>query len=158
MATFLCSRSVRFFAMIAILATILPGLAKAQGSGETATIAADSDNEAAGQAKVFKRVYSGWNGTFHLIDSGGTAHYYLKYWYPGECGDEEYYVRRAHLASLQFVNSDGRFLIYRSEHGDRKTIYWAFALRPSHCGLYEVYRGTRDGFRLYGRFECATPR
>lgn len=107
---------------------------------------------------IFKRVFSGPRGTFHLISSGGTVHYHLVTCNPDEhCSACHHCHRTSYLASLTFSRFDEHFLYYNVSNGDPATIAFAIARNPWNDD-YSVFRHTREGWTKFGSFCREIPR
>ena len=93
---------------------------------------------------VYKMVFSGCYGTFHLIDQLGTAHYTLG--------------GKKHLALLRYQKADLKYTHYVVEIGDPFASKWAFSRLPDAPGQYSVWRLTRNGWKLYDMAHVSRPR
>ena len=103
---------------------------------------AEDPDQASPSAGHQKCVYSGPNGTFHVLKDGGTAYYYLWHRHHGGGGEEECWVRKPHLGMLHGKIDGKKFVYYRASEGDPHTTWWAFERHSTDCGLHVIWRGT----------------
>jgi hypothetical protein len=103
----------------------------------------------------FKYVFSGFNGSdFHLFLDGaaqagsGTASYCV--WTQGSAG----WTCHWYLASLSVTPADAAenakndpYVYFTPSFGDAATVRWKFERHASYCGLHEVCRDTRGGWK-----------
>jgi hypothetical protein len=151
--------AIRVLLGIGMMMTMRCSLAGAQEPSRASAVVAGANDEAASETKVFKRVYSGWNGTFHLIADGGTAHYYMRHHCPGECCEEDYCVSRPHLVALHCWYVGKNFFYYKAHHGDPAHRYWALEKWPTDCGRCSVWfwSETEREWCFFGWFRLEIP-